>query len=171
MRGLRLGQLSFGRGETPFRLGDTTLGRAARLIHAGRALPKLVVEHGDLVPGQAEAGLRLAEGARRLQLTGADLLGVEHRDDLTGRDPVAFPHGDVEDAPGGLGGHGGALPLDPSAHRDHAARDLGPRDQETPGDEADKTEDGQRRDERQRAPARDHGLIIAHGSRTKTSPR
>ena len=123
------------------------------------------------MPGQAQAGLRLAEGARRLQLTGADLLGVERCDDLPGRDPVAFPHGDVEDAPGGLGGDWGALPLDPPAHRDHAAWHLGPRDQETPGDEAGKTEDDQRRDERERAPARDHGLIIAHGSRTKTSPR
>ena len=123
------------------------------------------------MPGQAQAGLRLAEGARRLQLTGADLLGVERRDDLPGRDPVAFPHGDVEDAPGGLGGHGGALPLDPSAHRDHAARDLGPRDQETPGDEADKTEDGQRRDERERAPARNHGSLSRTGRGRRHPPR
>ena len=50
------------------------------------------------------------------------LLIVEHRDDLARLDPVAFPRGDIADAAGGLGGDGGVVALDPTAHADDAWR-------------------------------------------------
>ncbi len=151
MRGLGLGELGLGRGEPPLGLVDPTLGIRARLIDTEPALAKLLVQDGDLVLSQPHAGLGLADGGLRLRLTGADLLVIEHGDDFPGLDSISFPHGDLADPAGGLGGEGGIISLDPAAHADHAGCEVGRREKEAPGGEpADAEQDGQR-DDRERA--------------------
>ena len=66
--------------------------------------------------------LGLADGGLGLLLARADLLVVEHRDDLAGLDLIALPHGDLADPSRGLGRDRGVVTLDPPAHRDHARR-------------------------------------------------
>src|SRR5437588_230974 len=78
------------------------------------------------------ARLGLPDSGGRLVLTRAHLLVIEHGDHLTRLDAIAFPHGDLADPPGGLGGDGGVIALDPSAHRDHAWRNGGRSKEETP---------------------------------------
>ena len=78
------------------------------------------------------ARLGLADGGLGLLLAGADLRVVEHGDDLSGRDLVALAHGDLSDPPGRLGPDRGVVPLDSSAHGNHAGRHGGPGQQQAP---------------------------------------
>src|SRR5262249_54987497 len=134
----------------------------ARLIYADGALPKLLVEHGDLMAGEADARLGLTDGRLRLLLTRPDLLVVEHGDDLAGLHRIAFPHGDRANPPGGLRGDGGSVALDATAHRDHARRNAGPSERETPHGNARETEQ-QDRDGHEPAPALAHAPRLARG--------
>src|SRR5262249_26692894 len=134
----------------------------ARLIYADGALPKLLVEHGDLMAGQADARLGLTDGRLRLLLTRPDLLVVEHGDDLAGLHRIAFPDGDLTNPPGGLRGDGGIVALDATAHRDHARRSAGRSEHDTPHGNARETEQ-QNRGDHEPAPALTHARRLALG--------
>ena len=154
VRRLGLRELGLGGGEARLGLVDAALGVGARLIHAELALEKLLVEHGDLVLGDPEPRLGLANGGLGLLLAGADLRVVEHGDDLSGRDLVALPHGDLADPPGRLGPDRGVVPLDSSAHGNHAGRHGGPGQEEAPPGHRHQGQDEERSGEDDRpAPA------------------
>ena len=104
--------------------------------------------------GDPEPRLGLADGRLGLLLAGADLRVVEHGDDLSGRDLVALPHGDLADPPGRLGPDRGVVPLDSSAHGNHAGRHGGPGQEEAPPRDRHQAQDEERSGEDDRpAPA------------------
>ena len=106
-----------------------------RLIHAEPALRSCSLEHGDLVAAGPDAralGLP-APAAVACSLARAHLLVVEHRQHLTRLDAIAFAHGDLADAARSPGRHRRVIALDPPAHRDHAWRNGGRGEEETPG--------------------------------------
>ncbi len=105
--------------------------------------------------GQTRARLGLPDSGGRLVLTRAHLLVIEHGDHLTRLDAIAFPHGDLADPPGGLGGDGGVIALDPSAHRDHVWRNCGRSKEETPNGKHDEAHDDRHRDDHERPPGPD----------------
>ena len=136
------------------------------------ALAELLVEHGDLVLAQLHARLGLPDGSLGLLLARADLLVVEHGDDLPGLDLVALAHGDLADAPRGLGRDGRVVALDPPAHGDHAgrARPAGPA-RSARGAIAARPEHEEGGDDGERAPARRHARRRGGGAWSAASPR
>src|SRR5437867_12480635 len=157
VRGLGLRELRLRRGNLALRLVPAALGVGARRIPTEPALPRLLVEDGDLVLGQRRSGLGLPDSGGCLSPTRAHLLVIEHGDRLPRLDAIAFPHGDLANSARGLRGHGGVVALDASAHRGHARRQRGRREHEAPDGEPGETEDGQRRDDREPTPLRAHG--------------
>ena len=168
VRGLGLGQLRLRRRQLALGLADAALGVHLRLVHAELALPELLVEHGDLVPGQLHARLGLPHRGRRLLLAGADLLVVEQGEDLAGLDAIALAHGDLADAARGLGGDRRVVALDAPAHRDHARRQVGRSQHEAPGREP--AEASTSRSDEDPEPARPGVMGGASGSRQRAAP-
>ena len=122
VRGLGLGELGFGGSEPRLGLAHASPRVDLRLVHPQLVLTELLVQHGDLMLGQPNVRLGLPHGRLGLPLARADLLVVQHGDDLAGLEVIAFSHGDLADAPHGLGGDGRVVSLDPPAHRDDARR-------------------------------------------------
>src|SRR2546429_8685872 len=118
-------------------------------------LSRSLVDPGVLMRAQPPARLGLPDGGGRLLLPRAPLLVIEHGDHLTRLDAIAFPHGDLADPPGGLGGDGGVIALDPSAHRDHVWRNCGRSKEETPNGKHDEAHDDRHRDDHERPPGPD----------------
>src|SRR2546428_5886229 len=70
-------------------------------------------------------------------------------------DAIAFTHGYLADPPGALGGDGRVIAFDPSAHRDHAWRNGGRSEEETPDGKRDEAHDDRHRDHHERTPGPD----------------
>src|SRR5256712_4283433 len=70
-------------------------------------------------------------------------------------DAIAFTHGYLADPPGALGGDGRVIAFDPSAHRDHAWRNGGRGEGETPDGKSDEAPDDPHPDPPQPAPGAD----------------
>jgi hypothetical protein len=79
------------------RLADTAIGIHARLANAQPALLELRLQHGDLLSRVPQFGFGLFDIRLGLLDAGFDLVVIEHSDDLSGFDRVAFTDGDSAD--------------------------------------------------------------------------
>jgi hypothetical protein len=120
--GLGPGQRSLGRRDVRLSLTDATFGVQSGLVHAQTTLFKLGLQDGDLMSRATQTGLGLRDVRLRLIHARFELFVVERGDHLAGLDLIAFAHGDLTNAPGGLRGDRRVIALDAAAYRNDFAR-------------------------------------------------
>jgi hypothetical protein len=106
------------------------------LINAQATLFELRLQDGDLMTRSTQTRFSLRDVRLRLFHARLDLIVVKCGDHLAGLDLIAFSHGDLTNASGGLRGHRRVVAFDAPAYRNDFPRRVRLAQKEPPGQSA-----------------------------------